>query len=174
MELCLKSIDKVLRYAFNQQDTSLMDDVTLTIGNTGSGKSTLLQYLIRSPSAMELRVLTETRIVRGRRLTQTLKVIDVIEKFRNVLFNIGHSNRKSETFMPNFHFDPIAKMTFADLAGQNDTRGELMEIINLLLIKRVFNIAKKVRMLVVIPIDDVCSARGTVVLKQLETVIQII
>ena len=152
-----------------------MRSIVLTIGNTGSGKSTLLQALVRGAQAMEERTLKNTITLRnGKQRTQYVNVIDVKEMFRGEALKIGHSRNQSETFVPTFIHCSASGITFTDVAGQNDTRGEMMEIINLLLIKRVFNMAQKVRMLVVIPYEEVGNARGGVVRQQMETVLKII
>lgn len=77
----------------------------------------------------------------GKTRIQNVNVIDVKEKFRGEALKIGHSRNQSETFLPTFFHCNDSGITFTDVAGQNDTRGEMMEIINLLLIKRVFNMA---------------------------------
>ena len=54
------------------------------------------------------------------------------------VFKIGHSSSKSETFVPNIYYDNKSGMTFTDVAGLNDTGGDLIEIINNLVIRFLF------------------------------------
>ena len=54
------------------------------------------------------------------------------------VFKIGHLNSKSETFVPNIYYDKKSGITFTDVAGLNDTRGDLIEIVNNLVIRFLF------------------------------------
>ena len=123
---------------------------------------------------MEIRTLRNKRMIRGKERTEILNVIDVKEEFRGDVLKIGHLKAQSETFLPTWFIDELSKITYTDVAGRNDTRGELMEIINLLLIKKVFNMAKKVRLLVIFPKGEIDNARGGVVREQMEIVLKII
>lgn len=69
------------------------------------------------------------------------RVIDVKKELRNEIMKIGHSGSVSETFLPTQKFCPTLKINFTDVAGQSDTRGELFEIINMLLIKKLYSMA---------------------------------
>ena len=51
------------------------------------------------------------------------------------VFKIGHSSAQSETFIPNIYLDKQTGITYADVAGLNDTSGELIEIVNNFVIK---------------------------------------
>lgn len=73
---------------------------------------------------------------------------------------IGHAKAKSETFLPTWRFDESEKILYLDVAGRNDTRGDICDIINFLLIKKIFNCGKKVRLLVVFPFSDLENSRG--------------
>lgn len=101
-------------------------------------------------------------------------MIDVVEEFRSEIMKIGHSKAQSETFLPTWLFDEVIKILFLDVAGRNDTRGDILEIINLLLIKKIFNEAKKVRMLVVFPQGEINNARGGIIREQMAIIIKII
>jgi len=65
---------------------------------------------------------------------------------RNV-FKIGHSTAESETFLPNIYFDQKTGITYTDVAGLNDTGGDLIEIVNNCVIKFIFRRANRVRFL---------------------------
>ena len=56
------------------------------------------------------------------------KVIDC--RVPDNIFKIGHSKSESETFLPKTHYDAKSGITFVDVAGFNDTGGDLIEIIN--------------------------------------------
>ena len=43
---------------------------------------------------------------------------------------IGHSNNKSETFLPTQAKCELTGINFTDVAGQNDARGPLIDFIN--------------------------------------------
>jgi hypothetical protein len=62
--------------------------------------------------------------------------------------NIGHSVDKSETFFPHFIKKSSTKEIWGDIAGFNDTNGSMIEAINCLINKMIFNRAKSVRFLV--------------------------
>ena len=86
---------------------------------------------------------------------------------------VGHKN-VSETFLPSQVLCKSSGITYTDIAGQNDVRGDLIEFINLLLIKKIFNMAKKVRMLIIISHDDIKNCRGLCVRNQIELVFRIL
>lgn len=62
--------------------------------------------------------------------------------------NIGHSIDKSETFFPHFVRKETTNEIWGDIAGFNDTNGSMIETINCLINKMIFNRAKSVRFLV--------------------------
>ena len=98
----------------------------------------MFQSLVRGPDAMEERIIIQNKFIKSKNIVRTQKyhVIDVKQEFRGSdIMKIGHSNKQSETFLPTFFQEPDSKITFTDVAGQKDTRGELIELINQLLIK---------------------------------------
>lgn len=68
-------------------------------------------------------------------------------------FKIGHDKAKSETFLPNFLFDNNSDNVFIDLAGLQDTNGELIQLINWIIYKQVFNIVHSFHLIVPITIE---------------------
>ena len=50
-------------------------------------------------------------------------------------FEIGHSDHESKTFLPCFMDDLIENILFADVAGLNDTNGNLVEFVNSFVLK---------------------------------------
>lgn len=73
---------------------------------------------------------------------------------------IGHSNIKSETFLPKFVQAPNADIVYVDIAGLNDTAGYLMELINCFITKELFKRSKHVRFLVAISMEQVNETKG--------------
>ena len=53
------------------------------------------------------------------------------------LFSIGHDD-VSKTFLPDFYPDRKNKVLYADIAGLQDTRGNLMEFVNKFVTKYLF------------------------------------
>ena len=82
--------------------------------------------------------------------TRPFKVIDIDpEKMSDKrAFKIGHSVAQSETFLPNFLFDSVSKNVYVDLAGLNDTNGDLIQLINWIIYKQIFNIVHSFNLIV--------------------------
>lgn len=76
------------------------------------------------------------------------------------VFKIGHSNSESETFLPSFVKHPNNDVWFVDIAGLNDTGGELIDFCNTFIIKHIFQIAKSVKFIVPIPLAQICDMKG--------------
>ena len=74
--------------------------------------------------------------------TRKRKVIDVLEELKEdenfFFFGIGHSQSKSETFLPAIHMDDNNDHTWIDIAGLNDTSGDLIYLINSFVTKEIF------------------------------------
>lgn len=65
-------------------------------------------------------------------------------------FKVGHSASESETLMPAFERDrtnPNFFRVFADIAGLADTRGEMIQFVNCLVNKYIFNLAGSITFL---------------------------
>ena len=50
--------------------------------------------------------------------------------------------------MPHFQIDKERDVMFTDIAGLNDADGELIDLINCFVNKKIFNIASKVKFLI--------------------------
>jgi len=62
---------------------------------------------------------------------------------------VGHSQSQSMTFMPQFIIDKEnSDVMWADIAGLQDTGGELISFINSFVNKKIFQLAKQVKFLV--------------------------
>jgi len=86
---------------------------------------------------------------------------------------IGHSGCRSMTFLPTQIKSPNSDMWYTDVAGLNDSGGALMEYINQLLIKKLFNMTEQVRLLIPLTHQQIESSRGQCVREQMEIVLKI-
>lgn len=121
----------------------------VAIGSTGSGKSTLLSALVDGPESLEW-----TKIEGQKKFVFQHKVA-------NPVFKIGHSAAKSETFFPNAGPDPENEdIYYVDIAGQDDNRGDLIELINGFITRTIFRQAKSVRFLITMEISNLTALRG--------------
>ena len=59
----------------------------------------------------------------------------VITDIEENQFRIGHSIAKSETFLPHYMYDKDLKMICIDVAGFHDTRGDLIDLVNCLIMR---------------------------------------
>ena len=134
----LASLYQCLKYAFSHLDEVENKDVIVAIGNTGCGKSTMLNSLIHGCDAMyEKEIEEKVTIKRGKSVSYKAKikyVIDVkkeaFDKKPDGFFGIGHSLSQSETFMPTILQDEEKNVTWTDIAGLNDSGGDLISFIN--------------------------------------------
>jgi hypothetical protein len=62
--------------------------------------------------------------------------------------------------LPNFEQDRDIGLIFTDVAGMQDTAGEFVEVINSMVIKRIFMQAKSLRFLIPISQKSITDARG--------------
>jgi len=112
--------------------------LVLVIGNTGCGKSTLLTSLIFGKDSLEIEKID------GKRVIKQKKEFELKD-----LFSIGHDD-VSKTFLPDFYPDRKNKVLYADIAGLQDTRGNLMEFVNKFVTKYLFMKSKRIKFIVAI------------------------
>ena len=94
-------------------------------------------------------------------------VINQVEAYREKgLFKIGHE-MVSETFMPCYFYDKDNKIIYADIAGLEDNRGNLMEFVNKFVTKSLFMKAKKVKFMVPMTKAQFSNTRGVSVREQI-------
>ena len=164
------NLDELYEYlieAFDYVNKVRDQECVIAFGNTGCGKSTMFNSLIYGSENM-----VETIVKRdiqfpdrdGNRKTKPkpFKVVDV-DKTKipeNKAFKIGHDQAKSETFLPNFLFDSNSGNVFVDLAGLNDTNGPLIQLINWIIYKQIFNIVHSFHLIVPITIGQITDAKG--------------
>lgn len=86
-------------------------------------------------------------------------------------FKIGHSLAQSQTFIPHFFSDGTSSsLMFTDIAGLNDSDGELIDLVNCFVNKKIFNIASKVKFLIPFSYNQIMDSRGKSIMDHVETV----
>lgn len=128
----------------------------MAVGDTGCGKSTILTALIYGVDD-----LVEKK--------ENGKMV-ITSKTDRKEFKIGHSASSSETFFPHFYEDSESSLVYTDIAGGNDTNGDLIAIINALITKSIFKYSSKVKFLVPITKNGVTEGRGKNVREQFRVV----
>lgn len=86
-------------------------------------------------------------------------VIEYVDE-GNKIYQIGHSNSSSMTFLPNFHVDNETKTLFIDIAGLNDTNGPKIEIFNQLITKYIFTRVGPTKLIIPGKLESFNDARG--------------
>lgn len=86
------------------------------------------------------------------------------------VFKIGHSDSESETFLPTFVKHPTTDVWFVDIAGLQDTGGELIDFCNTFIIKHIFQRAKTVKFIIPIPLAQINDGRGRGPRQQLQVI----
>ena len=79
------------------------------------------------------------------------------------VFKIGHDASKSQTFLPEFaklQLDQDHSFLFTDIAGVQDTSGNLVDFINCMVDKYIFMKAKSVRFIAPISYSSLTGSRG--------------
>lgn len=59
---------------------------------------------------------------------------------------------------------------FTDIAGLNDADGELIDLVNCFVNKKIFNIASKVKFLIPFSYNQIYDSRGKNIMDHVETV----
>lgn len=151
LKLTLENLVDVLARYFDNMDPVRCEDVLIILGNTGCGKSTLLGAMVHGSDALEEKVVEEWIETHKGKKKKITKFIDYKEDSASHPFKIGHS-QVSETFYPTIQDSLDQSFNYLDVAGLQDTGGHFFEFINMLIVKKIFSIAQKVRFLV--PITD--------------------
>lgn len=94
-------------------------------------------------------------------------VID--QKNQSKEFKIGHSQSISETFLPHFYKDKKENILYCDIAGLQDTGGQLIALVNSFVGKFIFAGAGTVRFLVPLTQSSIESSRGAQIKDVLHT-----
>lgn len=123
-ELTLANVCTITHRAIQMLEEQSDKDIVVAIGDTGSGKSTLLTALVYGTDDLQEEKVNKKTVISS--------------KTERTDFKIGHSVARSETFIPHFYFDSDAKLLYTDIAGLNDSSGDLVDIINRLITKSIF------------------------------------
>ena len=75
-------------------------------------------------------------------------------------FSIGHGESKSKTFMPHFYKDEKRKLVFADVAGLQDSDGNLVDFINYVAIRYLLANSKRVKIITTVTMQHIMNAKG--------------
>lgn len=133
----------------------------LCFGLTGCGKSTLLNALLYGSESLEMTTHEEEMTLpNGQKKVHKRQVIDVRQGTEG--FTIGHSRVTSETFIPKFIDDTDQNQSYiwVDIAGFDDTNGALIEYINTFIDKKIFNLAKDIKIVMPFTLGQVKDSRG--------------
>jgi energy-coupling factor transporter ATP-binding protein EcfA2 len=121
-------------------------EAVIVIGNTGAGKSTFVNYLLgcemmqKTPKELGIKGLGKVVVVKSK--SEGGRCDEIMP--------IGHS-KTSKTFIPQIAVDPIhAHLAYCDCPGFLDNRGAEINIANAVNIKRVLQVAKSAKVLVLI------------------------
>lgn len=106
-----------------------------------------------------------------RRKTRARTILE--KKSERNYFKIGHSEIQSETFIPSFKMDKSSGLLYVDIPGLNDTGGNIIEILNRLMLRNILGRAKTVRFIVPFTYAQVHNNRGSTLREQLKTVCNI-
>lgn len=68
-------------------------------------------------------------------------------------FEIGHSDSKSQTFIPQMIKDPARNYVWVDIAGLNDAGGKFMCLTNGFITKHLFQIVRCVKFIMPITVQ---------------------
>lgn len=91
------------------------------------------------------------------------------------IFCIGHSKSQSMTFLPDFEQEQQTGYMFGDLAGFFDTGGSLVDLVNCFVTKKLFQMAREVKMILVLTVPQIEQSRGQAVkdtMKVMQSVCQ--
>lgn len=88
-------------------------------------------------------------------------------------FPIGHSKSQSKTFLPNVWNVNDKGYSLVDIAGIKDTDGDLFEIINQMINKKIYHLTKGVKFLTVFTKTQIENARGNEIREQINSLMRI-
>lgn len=167
-------LEQAYKTLVNINDANLI----LAVGNTGCGKSTMMTSLMFGPDALEIKrgkKEIEVPIPGGGTKKKMVNTQCIDQKTDQGVFHIGHSTAESMTFMPQMYQreGDSTNTIYVDIAGTQDTGGDLIEFINIFVTKELFRRSKTVRFLVPIPNGQVTDCRGRGPRDQIKLIQQI-
>jgi energy-coupling factor transporter ATP-binding protein EcfA2 len=131
-------------------------EALMVIGNTGAGKSTFVNYLLgcemiqKTPKELGITGLKKVVVVKSKSEGGTCDEV----------MPIGH-NKMSKTFMPQIAADPSSPvLAYCDCSGFLDNRGAEINIANAVNIKCALQVAKCVKVLILINYHSLVADRG--------------
>jgi serine/threonine protein kinase len=137
------------------------EEATLIIGKTGAGKSTLATYVTNQENLQVVRHKDpKKRFGRGD-LVVEIKDTEIASP------KIGHT-KDSETTIPSKWKSSNGEV-YWDCPGFADTNGALQDIPNAFFIKKIFNMVSKIKLVLVVDINDLESARATNIKELVDT-----
>jgi energy-coupling factor transporter ATP-binding protein EcfA2 len=161
IEIINKIVEKI--ELGNKQIHSEAEKAILLIGRTGAGKSTLVNYLT-NPESLEVVLNKDPE----NEYDEGTLVIDVIGPKKAHSPEIGHK-KDSETTIPNKWQSEDGKLTYWDPPGFGDTKGPEQEIPDAFYIKKIFDTAKQIKLMVVIDYGDLESSRANTIKELADT-----
>ena len=87
-------------------------------------------------------------------------------------FKIGHETN-SETFYPKFVQSPSGDFYIADVAGLHDNNGEMIELVNSMILKKLFTMSSRVRFLIPITYKSMEGSRGKAVKDHIQLLLRV-
>ena len=157
----MENLAEILDRAFKQLSPIECDDILISIGSTGCGKSTLLGSLVTGAKNMH-----QIKVGKAK------KIIDYKPNVEWQPFKIGHE-QISETFYPKFVKSPSGNFYIADVAGLYDNNGEMIELINSIIMKKLFTMSSRVRFLIPIPYKSLEGGRGKAVKDHIKMLLNV-
>ena len=143
LQFNLDNLVMILEEAYKTLNKVNQSNLILAVGNTGCGKSTMMTSLMFGVDALE-----ETKIeyeieipmanAPNRKKKKKKPVIEQTDKIKGMnVFSIGHSDSESKTFLPQTYKKPddTTNTIYVDIAGQQDTGGDLIEYVNVFVTK---------------------------------------
>jgi hypothetical protein len=136
-------------------------------GKTGSGKTTFV-YLLSGKNFVH-KTVDEEYVILGTTLKRKKEVYDVEEQEQFQGFVIGHK-KESETQVINTVVEPTNQMVLCDSPGTEDTHGVIVDIANVVGIKKALDNARSVRLVVLVSLHTIKEGRGTAFVNVIDTI----
>ncbi len=145
----------------NEVITNTNDKAIIVIGRTGAGKSTLVNYLT-NPESLEVVLLKDEE----NPFDEGELVIGLKNQYKDNALKIGHT-KDSKTAIPDKWSNNHT--TYWDCPGFEDTNGPLQEIPNAFYLKKIFDSAKEVKLILAIDYNDLKNSRAKDIKKLTDT-----
>ena len=140
-----KSIEKIkasIEVGIDKIATYEAKEAVIVIGETGSGKSTLINYLAGAKLTSVKQIKPPRIVIKADQQVGDIQIV---------------SGAVSGTAVPDKFFDEKTGITYFDCPGFGDTRGPEQDIANGFYIKKVFDVAEKIKVVIVIDANSLNS-----------------